>query len=151
MKRKSGSTSNQKDLPVYLFLLFIYLARSSDLLFGTSSSHLGFILVSMSASILINGRKDFVGFSTSLFTQFPKSTYGWRNSHINWPYFQLNQSIRVQLKRSARGQVLSIIFLVIFHDSSHELPVKFWIHIFWILHLPNKIKRWPVHNVTLVS
>ena len=66
-------------------------------------------------------------------------------------FLQLNQPIRKLLKRSAKGQILSIISLVILHDSfSNELPVNFWIHIFWILLLPYKINWWPIHYVLFV-
>ena len=71
---------------------------------------------------------------------FPSQIYGWRNSHLRHPFVMvpwttlilcltdlfswLNQPIRKLLKRSASGQVLSIISLVIFHDSSsNKLPV----------------------------
>ena len=47
----------------------------------------------------------------------------------------LKQPIRELLKRSASGQALSIIWLVIFHGSSNALPVNFWIQAFWIIHL----------------
>ena len=40
------------------YLVFIYLAGFSGLLSGTSLSGLGFILVSMSTSVFINGHKD---------------------------------------------------------------------------------------------
>ena len=61
----------------------------------------------------------------------------------------VNQPTRELLKTSARGQVLSIISRIIFYDSSNELPVNFWINIFWILHLISKINRWPIHYVPL--
>ena len=62
-------------------------------------------------------------------------------------FSQLTQAIRELLKRSARSQVLFI-----FHDSScNELPINFWIHIFWILYLLYKINRQPIHYVTHIN
>ena len=46
----------------------------SGLLFETSSGGLGFILVIVSTSVLINGHKDFVLFLMSLFILIPTST-----------------------------------------------------------------------------
>ena len=65
-------------------------------------------------------------------------------------FSRLNQPIWKQLKKSTRGQVLSIISLATFHDSSNELPVNFWNQIFWILHLIYKINRQHIHDAILM-
>ena len=54
-------------------------------------------------------------------------------------------------KRSVRGQIMSMKSPIIFHDpSSNELPLNFWIHIFWILPLLFKINGQPIHYVASI-
>ena len=145
---------------------FVYLSIWPDslvLCLGTSSGGLGFILVSMSTSVLVNGRKDF-DFQRLYSSKFPRQhmaeeidILGIRsfrpldNSiqlYLTDPFSQVNQPIGELLKGSARGQVLSIISLVIFHDSSsYEFPDDLWIHIFWIKRLLYKINRTPIHYI----
>ena len=143
-----------------LFRILIYLAGLSGLFSVTSSSHLGCILIPVLSSVLRNGHKDFAWFSVFIHPVsqanrtvgeieilgircYDAWTLSLSLSLSLWPFFQndpfsrLNQPIRELLKNSARGQVLSIISLVIFHDSSsYKLSVKLWIHTFLILHLP---------------
>ena len=137
-------------ITLIIFLILIYLAIFSGLLSGSSSGGLGFSLVFVSTSVLINGHRDFVWFSTSLCTQISTSAARmkkitilsvrslrcpWLLSHLlnqTDSFSRLNKPIRELLKRSAKGQVFSIITRVTFHDSSsNELPLNFWIHIFY--------------------
>ena len=61
-----------------ILFLIVYLAEISGLLSRTSSSSgLGFILVSVSTSVLINGHKYF-DFRRLLSPKFPCHPYGWR-------------------------------------------------------------------------
>ena len=56
---------------------------------------------------------------------FVRSFRHLRLLYLNELFSQPNQSIRELLKRSVRSQILSILSLFIFHDSSNELAVNF--------------------------
>ena len=74
---RHGPRSTIDSNNIYTLFFFLDLSIRLDYLvfyLGTSSGSLGFILVSVSTSVLINGHKDFVWFLMFLFIQFPTST-----------------------------------------------------------------------------
>ena len=165
-ERESAQTRNPQRFTLNLFLILIFLAVFSGLLSETSfSGGLRFFFVSVSACVLINRHKDLIRFSTSLFTQFPKSTvrlekqpfqasvcYGSWNTSINStltePFLCQNDSIRKLLKRSARGQIwtmISVVFSLTCH-TNYQLTFEF---IYFELYTSfTKLKGRSIHYVT---
>ena len=73
--RKSQDRQGITKIYTFIFFLSLFIWPGSVVIYlGTSSACFGIIMLLVSTFDLINVHKDFVGFSTSLFTHFPKSS-----------------------------------------------------------------------------
>ena len=76
------TTGKPRVVYTLFFFILIYLTGFSDLLSGTSSGGLWFILVSVSTSVLIKNTKTLFDFWFLYSSKFPCQLYSWRSSHL---------------------------------------------------------------------